>query len=332
MAFNCDFNNITDNSAIFEASFTGGDANFNYWRAVRLKISDPQVSSEIMEMTIISSNRGSGSSNFTSLIRGLKAETEYSWNAELGYSFSNSDMKKIVWLGDDDGTSTSKYTAYGSFTTSADGTTPYFTASEMETEKYSITFYATFNYDSTIVPYISEPNKLTIEYTTDPSMQLDVRTLRFDSTDHEETGEDEGIYEWNNVKIEGLKAGKTYYWKAYCGPQSEAGEVLGYIIDKSTTLPPEPNALSLRILPISPSSADLTAVYYDAETSNLSDFSTLHYKFSTNDGRTWGSYRSCVGTVDDEHHFITFKDRVTGLTGDTEYLYRAYVGSEDPWG
>lgn len=332
MAFSCEFTNITDTTAIFEANFTGGDASYTKWRMVKLTISDPKATTIFNESIIISDTQGTGSSHFTSLIQGLKAETEYSYKAELGYGSDTTDSSKITWLGylDEEG-SVSKYTASGSFETESDGSTGYFVASEMETEKYAIIFYAEFTYDATIAPHVTEANKLTIVYSTDPNIQIDTHTLRFDSTEHQSTGENEGFYKWDDIRIDGLKAGKTYYWKAYPGPQSEAGSVTGYVKGNSTTLPPEPNALSLRIRPISETKAILSATYYDAETNDLEDFKTLHYKFSTNGGSTWGSYQTCIGTVDDEHHFILYEKKLEGMSSDTTYTYRAYVGSEDPW-
>lgn len=319
----------TANSAIFTAEFTGGDASYTKWRMVKLKIFESGSSINFIDEVIISSEQGGGSSNFRFLVSGLKPDTEYGFNAELGYGPTNSDNSKITWLGSLD---ENNYTAYGSFKTlEGGGESPYFTASEMETEKYAIIFFATFTYDATISPYVTEANKLTIVYSTDPNIQIDTHTLRFDATDHQSTGENEGFYEWNDVRVDGLKAGKTYYWKAYCGPQSEAGSTTGYIIGSSTTLPPEPNALSLKILPISEHKAILSATYYDAETTNLSQFATLHYKFSTNGGTTWGSYQTCTGMVDEEHHFILYEKKLEGLSSDTTYTYRAYVGSEDPW-
>lgn len=334
MAFSGSFSNITDTTAIFTASFTGGDANYDKWRMVKLIVSDPNAASYNNETVIISAEKGGGSSSFTSLIQNLSPETEYSWKAEVGYGPSPTDSSKIVWLGElDEAGSTIKYSASGSFETEADGTTSYFTASEMEVEKYTITFYASFTYDANISPYVTEMNKLTIIYGTDPTLTTGTTTIRFDSSEHTATSDTDGIYTWDgeDISIGGLKAGKTYYWKAFCGPVADAGSVSGYIISNTTTLPPEPNALSLKILPISTTKAILTATYYDAETTSLSDFNTLHYKFSTNGGTTWGSYSTCSGTVDTDNHFIVFETVVRNLSSDTNYIYRAYVGSTDPW-
>lgn len=333
MAFTCSFSSITATTAIFEASFTGGQASYEWWRMVNLTIADPNVASDDNTTLIISTEKGGGSSYFTALIRNLKPDTEYGFYAEVGYGPSNTDDSKITWLGTlDDGSTAIKYSASGSFQTASDGTTAYFTMSGLSEDKYSLMFYATFTYDETILPYVTEMDKLTVVYTTDSSMASGLTTLRFDSTSHEATSDTEGIYEWNDIVISGLKPGVTYYWKGYCGSQSDEGSVTGYIVGDSTTLPPEPNALSVRILPISASKATVTGIYYDAETEALSDFNILHYRFSDDDGVTWGEWATCSGSVNTDNHMIIFEATYDGLDSGETYTYQAYVGSTNPWG
>lgn len=98
MAFSASFSNISETSAKFSASYTGGDSSYSRYRYVRLTIDGD-------EYEIRSSSKGGSSSSFSKTITGLSAGTKYSWTAELGY---------------DPGDGTTTYTSTsksGSFTT-----------------------------------------------------------------------------------------------------------------------------------------------------------------------------------------------------------------------
>lgn len=88
MAFSAYFSDITETTADFSASFTGGDPNYNNYRYVKLTISGNtyQIRSDGMD---------GESSYFSYQLRGLTPGTDYDWTAQLGYL----DGSTLVWLG-----------------------------------------------------------------------------------------------------------------------------------------------------------------------------------------------------------------------------------------
>ena len=87
MAFSAEFDNITETTADFTATFTGGQASFGYYRYVLLTIDG-------REIEIRSNGQGGASSYFSYHVRNLEPDTRYSWEAQLGYQ----DGSSIVWL------------------------------------------------------------------------------------------------------------------------------------------------------------------------------------------------------------------------------------------
>ena len=88
MAFSASFSSITETSARFRASFTGGDSGFSYYRYVRLDIDRDTYE-------IRSDSAGGSSSSFSETIRGLDPGTTYDWEAQLGYEDASGS---ITWL------------------------------------------------------------------------------------------------------------------------------------------------------------------------------------------------------------------------------------------
>ena len=88
MAFSASFSSITETSARFRASFTGGDSGFSYYRYVRLDIDRDTYE-------IRSDSVGGASSSFSETIRGLDPGTTYDWEAQLGYEDASGS---ITWL------------------------------------------------------------------------------------------------------------------------------------------------------------------------------------------------------------------------------------------
>lgn len=88
MAFSASFSSITEASARFRASFTGGDSGFSYYRYVRLDIDRDTYE-------IRSDSVGGASSSFSETIRGLDPGTTYDWEAQLGYEDASGS---ITWL------------------------------------------------------------------------------------------------------------------------------------------------------------------------------------------------------------------------------------------
>ena len=104
MAFSASFSSITETSARFRASFTGGDSGFSYYRYVRLDIDRDTYE-------IRSDSVGGASSSFSETIRGLDPGTTYDWEAQLGYEDASGS---ITWLSIyDSGSFTTDSTAPG---------------------------------------------------------------------------------------------------------------------------------------------------------------------------------------------------------------------------
>ena len=88
MAFSAEFDNITETTADFTATFTGGQSSFGYYRYVLLTIDG-------REIEIRSNGQGGASSYFSYHVRNLEPDTSYRWEAQLGYQ----EGASIVWLG-----------------------------------------------------------------------------------------------------------------------------------------------------------------------------------------------------------------------------------------
>ena len=82
MAFRCGVDNITDDSAVFWAEFTGGDASYSNYRYCLLQLSD---SYETVEYEIRSDERGGADSYFEERLRNLIPDMHYQCDAQLGY-------------------------------------------------------------------------------------------------------------------------------------------------------------------------------------------------------------------------------------------------------
>lgn len=87
MPFNASFDDITETSARFWATFTGGDETFSRYRYVRLDF-DGNV------YEVRSNSVGGSSSSFSRYFYGLSPGAWYDWEAQLGYE----DGAGIVWL------------------------------------------------------------------------------------------------------------------------------------------------------------------------------------------------------------------------------------------
>lgn len=85
--FSCSFSSITDSSAKFNGSFTGGDSSYSRNRYVLLVIDG------VGEYQITSSSVGGDSSSFSKTINGLDPDTTYYWGATLGYI----ENDEIIW-------------------------------------------------------------------------------------------------------------------------------------------------------------------------------------------------------------------------------------------
>lgn len=98
MAFSAGFNSVTENSAWFWASYTGGDASYTDYRFVRLVVGSRTY-------TVTSTAAGGSSSYFQYTVTGLSSNTTYSWTATLGFLNNGS----IMWTGvTDSGTLTTQ--------------------------------------------------------------------------------------------------------------------------------------------------------------------------------------------------------------------------------
>lgn len=87
-SFSGGFSNVTQNSAEFSASFSGGDSSFANWRYVELVITGHDT-------YLIQSDRlGGSSSTFSQTITGLSPSSSYRWTATLGYAIGSN----IQWL------------------------------------------------------------------------------------------------------------------------------------------------------------------------------------------------------------------------------------------
>ena len=86
MAFSCEFYDIGETDAYFDAVFTGGDSSFTEYRYVKLSVDGRTIQ-------IRSKSAGGSSSYFSYHLTGLDEDTRYSWTAQLGY-----DAGGIVWM------------------------------------------------------------------------------------------------------------------------------------------------------------------------------------------------------------------------------------------
>ena len=100
-SFSCSFSSITESSAKFSGSFTGGDSSYSRSRYVLLNIDG------VGQYQITSSSVGGSNSSFSKTISGLDPDTTYYWDAQLGYIANNT----ITWT---------NYTDSGKFTTDSE--------------------------------------------------------------------------------------------------------------------------------------------------------------------------------------------------------------------
>lgn len=87
-SFSASFSSVTQTSAFFQATFTGGDAGFAGWRYVELEITGDDT------YLIRSNSSGGSSSSFSKTISGLSPSSSYRWTATLGYDTGSG----IQWL------------------------------------------------------------------------------------------------------------------------------------------------------------------------------------------------------------------------------------------
>lgn len=87
-SFSASFSNVTQTSALFRATFSGGDSAFGGWRYVELVITGDDT------YLIRSSSSGGSSSSFSKTISGLSPSSSYRWTATLGYDTGSG----IQWL------------------------------------------------------------------------------------------------------------------------------------------------------------------------------------------------------------------------------------------
>lgn len=102
MAFSAWFSDIGPDSAVFEAEFTGGDANYANYRYVMLEYSCEYWNRRVM---VVSQQAGGSNSSFSETITSLEPHTIYEWTATLG------------WVDNDGNNHLTEITDSGSFTT-----------------------------------------------------------------------------------------------------------------------------------------------------------------------------------------------------------------------
>lgn len=86
--FSAGFSSVTQTTAVFQATFSGGDAGYGGWRYVELVITGDDT------YLITSQKAGGGTSTFYKKITGLSPSSSYRWTATLGYESGSG----IQWL------------------------------------------------------------------------------------------------------------------------------------------------------------------------------------------------------------------------------------------